>query len=222
MSELDKIPDLDVLEAKKELETRIHQILIKLPGLIRHRLQSTSLWNIAGCMNVTENTYDFGRLPVYYKKPFAPRPKRYDCLRALATFVIVKWWDYSLDKNKSPYPVAYLDQLDKIIELGLDAFKVVGAYEGGFRLVTCKKCEDTGTYQTIEDNGEFGKKKKEFDPVQHTCTCPLGEKIKEELGPPVIVGQEAEEEISMETATGETVEGIEEQLDADTEEQEVE
>ncbi len=134
MGELDKIPDLDVLEAKKELETRIHQILIKLPKLIRHRLQSTSFWRIAECMKVTENTYDFGRLPVYYKKPFAPRPKKYDCLRALATFVVVKWWDYSLGRNTTPYPTAHLDRLDRIIELGLDAFKVNGTLEKGFKL----------------------------------------------------------------------------------------
>jgi hypothetical protein len=168
MSELDKIPDLDVIAAKKELETRIHQILIKLPKLIRHRLQSTSLWNIAGCMNVTENTYDFGRLPVYYKKPCAPRPKKYDCLRALATFVIVKWWDYSLGKNTTPYPVAYLDQLDRIIELGLDAFKVTGAWEGGFRLVTCKKCNDTGKcfrQDKLDDENQ---------PAECSCICPLG------------------------------------------------
>ncbi len=131
---INEAPDLDVLDAKKELETRIHQVLVKLPKLVRHRLQSTSLWNIAGCMNVTENTYDFGRLPVYYKKPFAPRAKKYDCVRALATFVIVKWWDYSLGRNRSPYPIAFLTQLEEIAELGLDKFKVEGGYEKGFKL----------------------------------------------------------------------------------------
>ncbi len=165
MGELDKVPDLDVLAAKKELEARIHQILIKLPGLIRHRLQSDSFWCIAECMNVTENTYDTGRLPVYYKKPYAPRPKKYDCLRALATFVIVKWWDYSLGRNTTPYPVAHLDQLDRIIELGLDAFKVIGAYEGGFRLVTCKKCNDTGIEQNVKDEDNW---------IPDNCSCPLG------------------------------------------------
>lgn len=132
---INEAPDTDVLAARKELETRVHQVLIKLPGLVRNRLQSTSLWNIAGCMGVTENTYDFGRLPVYYKKPFAPRPKKYDCLRAVATFVIAKWWDYSLGKTKTPFPVAYLTQLENIIKLGLDAFKVVGSVEtGGYKL----------------------------------------------------------------------------------------
>ena len=210
MSELDKIPDLDVLAAKKEFETRIHQILIRLPKLIRHRLQSTSLWNIAGCMNVTENTYDIGRLPVYYKKPFSPRPVKFDCLRALATFVIVKWWDYSLEKNKSPYPVAYLDQLDRIIELGLDAFKVIGAYEGGFQLVTCKKCKDTGVDHNIKEVGA----NEDAPTTVGNCSCPLGVAREEK--------EEAEEEISMATATGETVEGIDEQLNADNEEQEEE
>lgn len=166
MSEIDKAPDLDVIAAKKELETRIHKVLVKLPGLIRHRLKSTSLWNIAGCMNVTENTYDIGRLPVYYQKPFAPRPKKYDCLRALATFVIVKWWDYSLGRNTTPYPTAYLDQLDRIIELGLDAFKVTGAYEGGFRLVTCKKCNDTGIDRNeVDEDGRS---------TGCSCDCPIG------------------------------------------------
>ena len=135
MGKIDKTPDLDVLAAKKELETRIHQILIKLPGLVRHRLQSHSLWRIAECMKVTKNTYDFGRLSVYYHKPFAPRPKKYDCVRALATFVIVKWWDYSLGRNKSPFPVAFLDQLENIVEKGLKAFECEGTFAKGFKLV---------------------------------------------------------------------------------------
>ena len=213
MSEIDKIPDLDVLAAKKELEARIHQILIKLPKLIRHRLQSDSFWRIAECMNVTENTYDFGRLPVYYKKPFAPRPKKYDCLRALATFIIVKWWDYSLGRNTTPYPVAHLDQLDRIIELGLDAFKVIGAYEGGFRLVTCKKCEDTGIDQNEK---EVGADDDGAPTTEGNCDCPLG------VARDKAIEEEAEEEISMATATGETVEGIDEQLNADNEEPEIE
>ncbi|KKM04633.1 hypothetical protein LCGC14_1762280 [marine sediment metagenome] len=128
-------PDIDVYAAKKELETRIHAILVKLPALVRHRLRSDSLWRIAECMNVTENTYDTGRLPVYYKKPTSPRAKRYDCLRALATFVIVKWWDYSLEKNTTPYPIAYLDQLELIVKKGLDAFKCDGDFQKGFKLV---------------------------------------------------------------------------------------
>ena len=131
---INEVPDLDVLAARKELETRIHQVLVKLPKLVRHRLQSDSFWRIAECMRVTENTYDFGRLPVYYKKPFAPRAKKYDCVRALATFVIVKWWDYSLGRNRSPYPIAFLTQLEEIVELGLIAFKVTGTYEKGFKL----------------------------------------------------------------------------------------
>ncbi len=200
---INEAPDSDVFAARKELETRIHAILIKLPGLVRNRLQNNSLWNIAGCMKVTENTYDFGRLPVYYKKPYAPRPKKYDCLRALATFIIVKWWDYTLEKNQSPFPIAFLDQLERIVELGLDKFKVVGAYDGGFRLVTCKKCNDTG----IDPN------KKEADPeddaptTEGNCDCPFG-----------VARDEKEEEISMATATGETVEGIDEQLGVNSEE----
>ncbi len=160
-------PDIDVYAAKKEFETRTHAILVKLPALVRHRLRSDSLWRIAECMNVTENTYDTGRLPVYYKKPTSPRAKKYDCLRALATFVIVKWWDYSLEKNTTPYPTAYLDQLEKIVALGLDKFTVVGTHEKGFRLVICRKCEDTGVDQneTDEDGRLTG----------CSCDCPLGE-----------------------------------------------
>ncbi len=132
--EIKKAPDIDVLAAKKELEARIHATLVKLPKLVRHRIRSDSLWRITECMKVTENTYDFGRLPVYYKKPRAPRAKKYDCLRALATFIIVKWWDYSLGKNKTPFPTAFLEKLELIAELGLDSFKVTGAFDGGFQL----------------------------------------------------------------------------------------
>ncbi len=131
---INKAPDIDVIATKKELEARIHAVLVKLPGLVRHRLRSDSLWRISECMKVTENTYDFGRLPVYYKKPRAPRPKKYDCLRALATFIIVKWWDYSLGKTKTPFPMAFLEKLELVVELGLESFKAVGAYEGGFQL----------------------------------------------------------------------------------------
>ena len=131
---INQAPDIDVLAARKELETRIHAALVKLPGLVRHRLRSDSLWRISECMKVTENTYDFGRLPVYYKKPRAPRSKKYDCLRALATFIVVKWWDYSLGKNLTPFPIAFLEKLELIAELGLDGFKVTGAHEGGFQL----------------------------------------------------------------------------------------
>lgn len=138
MSEINKVPDLDVLAAKKELETRIHQVLVKLPKLVRHRLQSDSLWRITECMKVTENTYDFGRLPVYYKKPFAPRPRKFDCVRALATFIVVKWWDYSLGQNTTPFPTTFLDQLENIITLGLDKFKPEGNFEKGFKLVEKK------------------------------------------------------------------------------------
>lgn len=126
--------DTDVLAARKELEARVHAILIKLPELVRNRLQKDSFWRIAECMKVTENTYDTGRLPVYYKKPYAPRAQKYACLRALATFIIVKWWDYSLDRNTTPFPTAFLDKLELIVKLGLDKFKVVGAYESGFQL----------------------------------------------------------------------------------------
>ncbi len=132
--EISKAPDVDVYAVRKELEDRIHAVLIKLPKLVRHRLRSDSLWRIAECMNVTENTYDFGRLPVYYKKPRAPRAKRYDCLRALATFIVVKWWDYSLGRNKTPFPTAFLEKLELIAELGLDSFKVTGAHDTGFQL----------------------------------------------------------------------------------------
>lgn len=225
MSEIDKIPDLDVLAARKELETRIHQVLVKLPGLQRHRLQSDSFWRIAECMKVTENTYDTGRLPVYYEKPFAPRPKKYDCVRALATFIIVKWWDYSLERNKSPYPVAFLDQLEEIVEKGLAAFKVTGAYEGGFRLVTCKKCNDTGIDQN--ERGDDGRT------TGCSCDCPLGvarDKAEAKADADAADSNEdagygepePDEEISMATATGETVEGIEEQLDADDTKEETE
>ncbi|KKM91713.1 hypothetical protein LCGC14_1225860 [marine sediment metagenome] len=131
---INEAPDIDVLAARKELEARIHAVLVKLPKLVRNRLQSDSLWRISECMKVTENTYDFGRLPVYYKKPRAPRAKKYDCLRALATFIVVKWWDYSLGKNLTPFPIAFLEKLELISELGLDSFKVTGVYEGGFQL----------------------------------------------------------------------------------------
>ncbi len=158
MGELDNIPDLDVLDAKKELETRIHAVLVKLPKITRHRLQSDSFWRIAECMNVTENTYDFGRLPVYYKKPYAPRAKKFDCVRALATFVIVKWWDYSLGRNKSPYPIAFLAQLEEIVELGLDAFKVNGTLEKGFKLERKDKKPATETKvekETVEPESDI-------------------------------------------------------------------
>lgn len=131
---ISEAPDMDVLAARKALEDRVHGVLVKLPGLLRHRLRSDSLWRIAECMKVTENTYDFGRLPVYYKKPRAPKAKRYDCLRALATFVVVKWWDYSLGKNKTPFPQAYLEKLELIAENGLADFKVVGDHQKGFSL----------------------------------------------------------------------------------------
>ncbi|KKN05763.1 hypothetical protein LCGC14_1084160 [marine sediment metagenome] len=131
---INEAPDIDVFAVAKELEARIHKALVKLPKLVRHRLRSDSLWRISECMKVTENTYDFGRLPVYYKKPRAPRAKKYDCLRALATFIVVKWWDYSLGKNKTPFPMAFLEKLELINELGLDSFKVTGVYEGGFQL----------------------------------------------------------------------------------------
>ena len=131
---INEAPDTDVYAAKKELEVRVHAILVKLPGLVRNRLQKDSFWRIAECMKVTENTYDFGRLPVYYKKPRAPRAKKYDCVRALATFIIVKWWDYSLGKTKTPFPTAFLEKLELVVELGLDGFKVTGAHEGGFQL----------------------------------------------------------------------------------------
>ncbi len=165
MTSINKAPDSDVHAAKKELETRIHAVLVKLPKLIRHRLRSDSLWRIAECMNVNENTYDTGRLPVYYKRPTAPRPKKYDCLRALATFVIVKWWDYVLEKNTTPYPVAFLAQLENIAEKGLDAFALAGSFEKGFRLVICKKCEDTGINLSIDSNGNV---------AGGSCSCPLG------------------------------------------------
>lgn len=131
---INEAPDIDVLAAAKELEARIHKALVRLPKLVRHRLKSDSLWRITECMKVTENTYDFGRLPVYYKKPRAPRAKRYDCLRALATFIVVKWWDYSLGKNQTPFPTAFLEKLELINELGLDSFKVTGTHEDGFQL----------------------------------------------------------------------------------------
>ena len=127
-------PDIDVLAARKELEARIHAALVKMPKLVRHRLRSDSLWRITECMKVTENTYDFGRLPVYYKKPRAPRAKKYDCLRALATFIVVRWWDYSLGKNKTPFPMTFIEKLELINELGLDSFKVTGDFESGFQL----------------------------------------------------------------------------------------
>ena len=160
---INEAPDLDVLDAKNELEKRIHSALVRAPKLVRHRLQSSSLWDIAGCMKVTKNTYDFGRLPIYYKKPRAPRPKKYDCLRALVTFIVVKWWDYSLDRIKTPFPMAFLEQLELILELGLDKFKITGAYAGGFRLVLCKKCNDTGLVNQV---GE--------DEDTDYCTCPAG------------------------------------------------
>ena len=127
-------PDIDVLAARTELEDRIRKVLVKLPALVRHRLRSDSLWRISECMGVTENTYDFGRLPVYYKTPRSPRAKKYDCLRALATWVVVKWWDYSLGKNKTPFPQTYLEELEIIAEKGLDSFKVAGDYQKGFHL----------------------------------------------------------------------------------------
>lgn len=168
MGKIDKANDLDVIAAKKELETRIHKVLVKLPGLQQHRLQSDSFWRIAECMKVTENTYDFGRLPVYYRKPFAPRPKKYDCLRAIATFVLVKWWDYSLGKNTTPYPMAYLDQLEKIVELGLDAFTVSGKLDGGFKLVLCRKCEDLSQYPNKQAPDS------DDESTENSCDCPLG------------------------------------------------
>ncbi len=178
MSDLTDAPDSDVRDAKKELEIRIQTVLVKLPNLVKHRLQSDSLWRITEGMNVNENTYDLGRLPVYYKRPTAPRPKRYDCLRALATFVIVKWWDYVLEKNTTPYPVTFLVQLENIVEKGLDAFALAGSFEKGFRLVICKKCEDTGIDLSEDSNGKVAK---DF------CSCLLGvaraeEKVKTETG----------------------------------------
>ncbi len=131
---INKAPDIDVLAVRKKLEDRIHAVLVKLPNLVKHRLRSDSLWRISECMRVTENTYDFGRLSGYHGKPRAPKAKKYDCLRALATFVVVKWWDYSLGKTKTPFPTAFLKRLELIAELGLDSFKVTGAYEGGFEL----------------------------------------------------------------------------------------
>ena len=165
---INKAPDSDVLAAKKTLEARIHTILIKLPGLIRHRLQSDSFWRISECMNVNESTYDFGRLPVYYKRPTSPRPKKYDCLRALATFVLVKWWDYVLEKNITPYPTVFLDQLELIIEKGLGAFKCEGNHERGFKLVPkiCFQCNGTGI-----DRGE---KDADGRLMECSCDCPLG------------------------------------------------
>jgi len=203
--------DIDVHAARKELETRVHQALIKLPGVVRNRLQKDSFWRIAECMKVTENTYDFGRLPVYYKRPTSPRPRKYDCVRALATYVIVRWWDYSLGRNTTPYPKAYLGQLEKIATLGLDKFTAIGTHEKGFRLVTCKKCEDTG----IDPNKKEADTDDDAPTTEGSCTCPLGVARDEAISKAV----EPDEEISMATATGETVEGIEEQLDADVEEE---
>jgi hypothetical protein len=85
-------------------------------------------------MNVTSGSYDPGRLPVYYGRPTAPIPKKYECLRALATYVVVKWWDHALGRNKTPFPIGFVEKLERIVELGLPAFKVVGDYEPGFKL----------------------------------------------------------------------------------------
>lgn len=192
MSKLSDAPDSDVRAAKKELETRIQTVLVKLPKLVQHRLQSDSLWRITECMNVNENTYDFGRLPVYYKRPTAPKPKKYDCLRALATFVIVKWWDYVLEKTVTPYPITFLVQLENIAEKGLKAFALAGSFEKGFRMVVCKQCEDTGINQYKDSNGEVAK---------GSCSCPLGvardEAIDEAIEPDI------EPETETETGEGE-------------------
>ena len=182
---IDEAPDSDVFAAKKELEARIHSALVRLPTLLQNRLQSDSFWRISECMKVTENTYDFSRLPAYYRKPRSPRPKRFDCLRALATYVVVKWWDYSLDRTETPFPIAFLEKLERIIELGLDKFKVAGTHEKGFGLVECAKCSDTGLVDQTEEGDEGD---------EDYCTCSAGIARAEKDDECYLAGEDTEDE----------------------------
>lgn len=134
VNKMNEAPDIDIYQIKKALKARIHSALVELPRLFQRRQQQDSIWRIAECLNVTEGTYDHGRLPVYYGKPRSPRPKKFECVRALATFVVVKWWDYSLGRNTTPFPTAFITQLEQFAELGLGAYQITGNPEIGFKL----------------------------------------------------------------------------------------
>ncbi len=118
-----------------------------------------------------------------------------------------------MEKNTTPYPVAFLAQLENIAEKGLDAFALAGSFEKGFRLVICKKCEDTGINQTVGEDREI---------KGGACSCPLGDARAEQddLDAQIEAQQEVddEEEAEADADTADSNEDPDTQDGADPEE----
>ena len=127
-----KFGDIDFYQAKKRIKKRFGSLLTGLRKTVRESYYAVQVvQQFRECLEVKE-PHDYGRLPIYTKTFFSPRPDKISCVLYLIGSVMHEYWMFCGGTRLSEvYIIDRLDELENIAAKGLDAFRIAKA--SGYR-----------------------------------------------------------------------------------------